>query len=158
MSATASSQNKEAVAPSQAINDIFRQAMLSYEEALKSGIQLQEESVKLWKELLTKLGSPEEFHAKLESLNSETFPAASNRMGAFLETFCRTSDQTLALFQKSLAPFQAASINDARSRIQDLLESSLTALRVNVHTALNTNAKIMAGWQELVGRVSPSAE
>ena len=58
MSATAT--KKESAATSEAINELFHEAMRSYEKALKSGIQLQEESVNLWKDLLTKLGSPEE--------------------------------------------------------------------------------------------------
>jgi hypothetical protein len=37
-------------------------------------------------------------------------------------------------------------------RVQDLIESSLSTLRVNVHSALNTNAKIIADWKELVDR------
>ena len=40
------------------IDEVFHEAMRSYEKALKSGIQLQEGSVNLWKDLLTKLGSP----------------------------------------------------------------------------------------------------
>ncbi|HYY29658.1 MAG TPA: hypothetical protein VE860_17070 [Chthoniobacterales bacterium] len=54
-------------ATSGTIDEVFHEAMRSYEKALKSGIQLQEESVNLWKDLLTKLGSPEELQAKRNS-------------------------------------------------------------------------------------------
>jgi len=37
-----------------------------------------------------------------------------------------------------------------------LIESSLIALRANVHSALNTNAKIIALWKELVDRFGPA--
>ncbi|MEI6349506.1 MAG: hypothetical protein WCP06_00195 [Verrucomicrobiota bacterium] len=161
MSATSTaSKEKEKVTsmpmPSQSINEVFHESMLSYEKALKSGIQLQEESINLWKDLLTKLGSPEEFQAKLESLNSDVFPAARKRLEEFVETFNRTSNQTLDLFQKSLSLYQATSLTDAQRRVQELLECSLTTLRVNVHTALNTNAKIMTSWKELVDRFGPA--
>jgi hypothetical protein len=43
-------------------------------------------------------------------------------------------------------------LSRAQRRVQDLIESSLTALRVNVHSAMNTNAKIIADWEELVDR------
>ena len=143
-------------ASSQAINEIFHQAMLNYEKALKSGIQLQEESVNLWKDLLTKLGSPEEFQSKLESLNRSAFPTARKRLEEFVETFNQSSNQTLDLFEKSMGVYQSSSVTDAQRRIQDLLECSLTTLRVNVHTALNTNAKIMTSWKELVDRFGPA--
>jgi hypothetical protein len=39
--------------------------------------------------------------------------------------------------------------------MQDLIESSLTTLRVNVHSALNTDAKIITDWKELADRFGP---
>jgi len=162
MSATTSAKKETAgQAASQAadmISNLFHEAMSNYEKALKSGIQLQEESVTLWKSLLTKLGSPEEFQAKLESLNASVFPAARKRMEEFLEEFTRTSNQTLDLFEKSLRVYQSTSITDAQRRIQDLMESSLSALRVNVHSVLNTNAKIMTSWKEMVDRFGPAVK
>jgi hypothetical protein len=154
--ATATEEKEKVVLPSQAINEVFREAMLSYEKALKSGVQLQEESVNIWKDLLAKLGSPDEFQTKLEALNSNVFPAARRRLEEFVETFNRTSNQTLDLFEKSLGIYRATSITDAQGRIQDLLEASLTTLRVNVHTVLTTNAKIMTSWKEMVDRFGPA--
>jgi transcriptional regulator of heat shock response len=139
-------------------NVAFQEAMRSYEKALAAGIQLQEESVNLWKELLSKLGSPEEFQAKIESMRADAFPKARERMEEFVETFNRMSNQTIDLFEKTLSVYQAASVPDAQRRMQDLIESSLTALRIDVHSALNTNAKIITDWKELVDRVGPSAK
>ena len=107
MSATDS--KKESGARSESIDELFHEAMRSYEKALKSGIQLQEESVNLWKDLLTKLGSPEEFQAKLESMTADVFPKARQRMEEFVDTFNRTSNQTIDLFEKTLGVYQATS-------------------------------------------------
>jgi len=149
--------NKAKAATSQTTNEFF-QALRSYETALKSGIQLQEESVNLWKELLTKLGSPEEFQAKFESMTAYVLPEARKRMEEFVETFNRTSNQTIDLFEKTFGVYHATSPTDAQRRLQDLIESSLTALRANVHSALNTNANIIASWKELADRFGPAPE
>ncbi len=69
---SAADSKKESGARSDSIDELFHEAMRSYEKALKSGIQLQEESVNLWKDLLTKLGSPEEFQAKRSSRRSSS--------------------------------------------------------------------------------------
>ena len=140
---------KATAATPETIDEVFHEAMRSYEKALKSGIQLQEESVNLWKDLLTKLGSAEEFQAKLASMTADAFPKARKRMEEFVETFNRTSNQTIDLFEKTLGVYQATSVTDAQRRVQDLIESSLSALRANVHSAMNTNAKIIASWREL---------
>jgi hypothetical protein len=150
---------KKATAPIAATTDeVFHEAMRSYEKALKSGIQLQEESVNLWKDLLTKLGSPEEFQAKLESMTADAFPQARKRMEEFVETFNRTSNQTIDLFEKTLGVYQATSVTDAQRRMQDLIESSLNSLRVNVDSALNTNAKMITSWKEPVDRFGPGVK
>jgi len=155
---SAEATKKATAATAATIDEIFHEAMGSYEKALKSGIQLQEESVKLWKDLLTKLGSPEELQAKLESMATDAFPKARERMEEFVETFNRTSHQTIDLFEKTLGVYQATSVTDAQRRVQDLIESSLTTLRVNVHSALNTNAKIIASWKELADRFGPAVK
>ena len=149
---------KATAATSATIDELFHEAMRSYEKALKAGIQLQEESVNLWKDLLTKLGSAEQFQAKLEAMRADAFPQARVRMEEFVETFNRTSNQTIDLFEKTLGVYQATSVTEAQRRVQDLIESSLTTLRANVHSALNTNAKIIASWKELVDRFGPAVK
>jgi hypothetical protein len=145
-------------ATSETIDKVFQEAMRSYENALKSGIQVQEESVNLWKDLLTKLGSPQDFQAKLESMTADAFPKARERMEEFVETFNRTSSQTVSLFEKTLSVYQATSVPEAQRRMHDLIESSLATLRVNVHSALNTNAKLIASWKELADRFGPAVK
>src|SRR6202049_4781443 len=111
---SAEATKKSTAATAETIDGVYHEAMRSYEKALKSGIQLQEESVNLWKDLLTKLGSPEEFQAKLESITADAFPQARKRMEEFVETFNRTSNQTIDLFEKTLGIYQATSVPDAR--------------------------------------------
>jgi len=156
MSATRT--KKATAATSETVAELFHEAMRSYEKALTAGIQLQEESVNLWKDLLSKLGSPEEFQAKLESMRADAFPQARKRMEEFVETFNRTSNQTIDLIRKTLGVYQATSVPEAQRRVQDLIESSLTALRTNVQSALNTDAKIITDWKELVDRFGPAAK
>jgi murein L,D-transpeptidase YcbB/YkuD len=146
---SATDTKKATAATSENINEVFHEATRSYEKALKAGIQLQEESVNLWKDLLSKLGSPEEFQAKFESMTKEAFPKARVRMEEFVETFNRTSKQTIDLLEKTLSVYQATSVPEAQRRL-------MTALRVNVQSALNTNAKIIADWKELVDRFGPA--
>ena len=140
---SAEATKKSTAATAETIDEVYHEAMCSYEKALKSGIQVQEESVHLWKDLLTKLGSPEEFQAKLESMTADAFPQARKRMEEFVETFNRTSNQTIDLFEKTLGVYQATSVSDGQRRVQDLIESSLSALRVNVHSALRDRKSVV---------------
>ena len=49
-------------------------------------------------------------------------------------------------------------VADAQRRVHDIIESSLSALQVNVDSALKTNAKIITDWKELVDRFGPERE
>jgi hypothetical protein len=88
----------------------------------------------------------------------EVMRSYEKRREEFVETFNRTSNQSIDLFEKTLGVYQATSVPDAQRRVQDLIESSLTTLRANVHSALNTNAKIIASWKELADRFSPAVK
>src|SRR5208282_281927 len=88
----------------------------------------------------------------------EAMRCYEKRREEFVETFNRMSNQTIDLFEKTLGVYQATSVTDAQRRVQDLIESSLSALRANVHSALNTNAEIIASWKELVDRFGPAVK
>ena len=74
------------------------------------------------------------------------------RIKEFVETFNRTNRQTIDLLEKTLSLYQATSVADAQRRVYDIIESSLSALQVNVDSALKTNAKIIADWKEVADR------
>ena len=65
------------------------------------------------------------------------------------------SNQTIALFEKTLGVYQATSVTDAQRRVLDLIETSLTTLRISVHSTLKTNTEIIASWKDLVDRFGP---
>jgi hypothetical protein len=92
----------------------------------------------------------------IDEVCQEAMRCYEKRREEFVETFNRMSNQTIDLFEKTLDVYQAPSVPDAQRRVQDLIESSLSALRVNVHGALNTNAKIIASWKELADRFGPA--
>ena len=72
------------------------------------------------------------------------------RREEFVETFNRMSKQTVDLFEKTLGIYYATSVPDAQRRVHDIIESSLSALQVNVDSALQTNVKVIADCTELV--------
>jgi hypothetical protein len=92
----------------------------------------------------------------IDEVCQEAMRCYEKRREEFVETFNRMSDQTIDLFEKTLGVYQAASVPDAQRRVEDLIDSSLSALRVNVHSALSTNAQVIASWKELADRFGPA--
>ena len=146
----------EAAKPSEAINDLFHQAMLDYEKALEAGIQLQEQSVKFWEDILAQTGSMEALQTKLESLSAEVFPRARKGLEDCIEAVSmnlmlanRASDQALDLFSRAASVLQSTSISEAQGRLQSLIDHSITATHNDVQRVLNTNARVFGWWAEM---------
>jgi hypothetical protein len=130
-------------------NEAIQDALKFYEEALKSGIQLQEDSLKLWKDVLNQVGSPEDLKKKLEELMHEALPKSKERMEDTVSLFQKNAAQCTELFGKTLNVYQSGSLAEGQTRLQDLVESSLSALRGNVNALVETNTQIMTGWDSV---------
>ena len=146
----------KATPPSEVINDLFHEAMLGYEKALKSGIKLQEDSLKCWNDMFAQAGSLDTVQNKMESLSAEVFPMARKGLEEGVETLSlsmmlanRTGSQALELLTKALAIYQATSVAEAQLRFRDLVDRSLDATQGDVQNILNTNTRIIRWWKDL---------
>ena len=132
--------------------EAFQDALKFFEDALKSGIQLQEESIKLWKDVLGQVGSPEELKRKLEMLTKDTIPMNRQRLDSMSKVFQDSAKQCSDLFSKTVGLCQATSPTEGQERLQDLVESSLSALRSNVHAVVDMNSQVMKSWDDLLNK------
>lgn len=132
--------------------EAVQDALKFFEDALKSGIQLQEESVKLWKDVLEQAGSPEELKKKLESLTKESLPLNKERLDNITKVFQDSAKQCTDLFSKTVGLYQVSSPAEGQERLQDLVESSLSALRSNVHSVVDMNSQITKSWDDLLNK------
>ena len=139
-------------ATAESTQEVFKEALKFYEDALKSGIELQEESLKTWKDLLNQVGSPEDLKKKLEALTKDVFPKNSARIEDISKVFQENAKQCTDLFSKTVGVYQSSSLNEGQDRIQDLMESSLTAMRSNVHSVVDTNSQVMKIWNNLLNK------
>jgi len=132
--------------------EAFQDALKFFEDALKSGIQLQEESVKLWKDVLGQVGSPEELKKKLETITKDAIPGNRERLDSMTKVFQDSAKQCSDLFGKTVGLCQSGSPSEGQERLQDLAESSLSALRSNVHAVVDMNSQVMKSWDDLLNR------
>ena len=153
--ATFQKQKEKEATPSQTINEVLQEAMLSYEKALKSGIQFQEESVNLWKDLLSKIGTPETLKNQMETLNSEVYTDTRKSLEEIIATFNRSSTKTIELFQKAFNGQPSNSLKETQEQLQELVENSLSNLHSNMQAALSMNAKILNSWKEIATNLVP---
>lgn len=139
---------------SDSAQDLMKDAIKLYEEALKNGIQLQEESLELWKSILNQVGTPDELKDKIDEMTGGVFPETRKKMEDIFKVFQDNMSQSTELFNKAMGVCKASSFEDGQARVQDLMESSLGAMRSNVQTVLDTNSKMVTSWTELVEKTT----
>ena len=129
--------------------DLFEEAYKNYEQALKTGIKVQEDTVKMWKDLLSKAGTPAEFQSKFTEMAEDVFPTAKKRMDEALKTVEENYKTSTELLQQALQVWQPGSVAETQNRIRGLWETSLSAARNNVQTVVKTNQQILDAWTGL---------
>ena len=102
--------------------DLFEGAYKSYEQALKTGIKVQEDTVKMWKDLLSKTTSPNDLQAKFTEM-------ATCQPG----TMAETQNRLRGLWESSLAA--------SRTNVQAVMKANQQILDVWTGLAANGSKK-----------------
>lgn len=131
-------------------SDLFEEVFKSYEKSLKTGIKIQEDSVKMWKDLLSNAATPTEFQKKIGEAADEILPAARKRMEEALRTVEENYKVSTDLMQQAFQVWQPGSADEMQNRIRQLWESSLSAARTNAQSIVKTNQQILDVWTGMV--------
>ena len=133
------------------VSEMFDQAMKNYEQALRTGLKLQEETGKWWINLFNQSGSPQDASKQFVS---EVIPAAQKRFGECVELLEQNSRAGFDLLKKGMETTQTASVGDTQTKWVDYCERSLKTLRTNAQAVADINAKAIDSWIEFVKKTS----
>jgi len=135
--------------------ELFEQAMKNYEQALKTALKLQEDSVKVWTGLLNQPAAPQDLQKRVKALTDEVIPQTQKNIEENLKLVEQSSRTSIELLKKAAATAQATTVQDAQSRFLNFCEASLNAMRDTTVAVTQTNAKTLESW---VGYVRKSVE
>ena len=126
--------------------DQFEQAVRNYEQALKTGVRLQEDCGKWWTDAFTQTTGPQDWEKAASSVLNEVFPAAQKNVEETLRLMEQNSRASLDLFKKATETFQSTSVADGQARVQKLWQTSLDLLHQNAQAMTQTNARLVETW------------
>ena len=130
--------------------DLFDEAFKTYEQTLTTGIKIQEETVNLWKTVLSDSPTPTELQKRISAMVDDGFPTAKKRMDESLRSLEEQYKVGSELMQKAIQVWQPGTVADSQNRIRDLWESSLTAVRNNAQSLVKANQQILDFWTGVV--------
>jgi hypothetical protein len=140
------------------VSELFEQAMKNYEQALRTGVKLQEEAGRCFTNLFNQTTVPQEWQKKVNAAIEETFPVAQKNLEENLKFMEQNSRVSLDLFKQAAEAAQSVSFADAQAKLQKLWQSSLNALQNNAQAIAQANSKFMESCTAFVRKgVEPTA-
>ena len=134
------------------ISGLVEQSMKNYEQALQAGLKIQEESSKWWNDCMAQTAAPADWQKRWNAAAMDTIPVVQKRMEESLRLLDQGSRTSLELLKQALQIAGTDSTANAQSKMQELWEASLQALRNNGQAVSQANAKVMESWMQLFTR------
>ncbi len=144
---------KETPRDSEKTAEMTNQAMKNYEQALRTGLKMQEEAVKWWSGMITHATTAQDWQNKLNNvanLANEVMPMAQKGMEEVLDLFEKNSRTGNELMKKAVEAAQAPVIADSQSKWMDVFTSSLGAMRSNAEAFTQMSTKAIDSWINFV--------
>jgi hypothetical protein len=144
-------QNMTTEGKTKPVSDLFEQALKNYEQALKTGLKLQEESAKVYLGSLC-CGPAADVQKKIKAVSDETIPQIEKAVDEALEVLEKNSRTGVALLKKAVAATQTTSAQDAQVRSLALYEGCVDAIRENALALAQATNKAAESWFGYVRR------
>jgi hypothetical protein len=136
------------------VTELVEQAMKNYEQALKTGLRVQEESARWCAGLLNQTLSPQDWQRKMKGMADDVLPQTQKSVEESLKLIEKNSRMTLELLKKASAAAQSATPQEAQTRFLNLWEASITAIRETAQTVAQANTKALDSWMEFVRKTA----
>lgn len=138
-------------------SDLYEQAVKNYEQALKTGVRLQEECGKWWTNVLNRATRPQDWQKNVTSALNETFPAAEKSMEETLKLMEQSSRRSLDLFKQAAETAQSTSVAEGQARVQKLWQTSLDLLQQNSQAMTQANTRLVETWTHFARKSADGA-
>jgi hypothetical protein len=131
--------------------DLFKQAMGSFETALRTGMKLQEDSVHRCVEILRNVGSPLEWERTVPSQVAKAIGAMQENVAQSIRFMNENAEQTVNLMETALKLHRA----DAPANEEEgyFWTYALNAMRTNADIIQQANTHVMESWAQLAKEV-----
>jgi hypothetical protein len=137
-------------------SDLFRQAMGSFETALRTGTKLQEESVQRCVEILRDVGSPMEWERTSPAKVTKAIAAIQQNVDQSIRYMDENAQQTVSLMEMALETHRANS--DDGDEDGYFWTYALHAMRTNAQIIRQANTNVLESWGALAKEVLERVE
>jgi len=131
-------------------NELFDQAIETFEVAVKTGAKVQEETAQWFVDLMGGLSSPQEWQKKAEAVAKQVIPATQKNLDEALKAMNENARESLDLLKKAFEAGQSESVSEAQAKMYQVWESALASTRANTQAVVQANARVIESYAELL--------
>jgi len=135
------------------VADMADKAMKNYEQALRTGLKLQEEAGKWWTGVLNQSTSAQDWQKRATNwttMATGVMPAAQKRMEDVLELMEKSSRTGAELVKKAVDAAQTPVIAESQAKWLDFWTASLGAARSNAEALTQIHTRAIDSWIDFV--------
>lgn len=136
---------------------LFDQAVETFESAVRAGVRLQEDTIKLYMDTLTEAGAPQDWQANTQKALKEVLPKLQKNAEEAVDALNRGTKESLELLQRAFEAAQITTPEEFQHKTRELWESSLGVLRSNAQTLVQANARALETWSSMFTKRPQSA-
>jgi hypothetical protein len=135
-------------------SELFDQALKNYEQALRTGVKLQEEAGKCWARIANQAASPQDLQKQINSLANDVIPATQKSLEGYLDLLEENSHASVDLLKKGLESVQATGLAESQGKLIEFCEGTLKSLKTNAQAVVDLNSEAMDSWLNLVKKAA----
>jgi len=135
------------------LSEAADKAMKNYEQAVRTGLKLQEEAAHLWTNLLNQSASPQDWQKRFSgatAVANGVLPAAQKRMEEVLDLMEQNTKASTELFKKAADVCQTSTLPECQSKWLDLCTASVDLARSNFEAITQINSRAVDSWLNYV--------
>lgn len=136
------------------VSEMLDQGLKNYEQALRTGLKLQEEAGQCWTKLLGQAASHQDLQKQIALLASDVIPATQKLMESCLELLEQNSRASVDLLKRGMESARTANYADTQGKAAEFCESSLKSLKANAQAIVDINTKAIESWIAFVKKAT----
>ncbi len=135
------------------MSEMADKALKNYEQALRTGLKMQEEAGKWWSSMFNQATVAQDWQKRLNSMTgmaSSFIPMAQRRMEDVISLMEKNSKTGAELVRKAVDAAQTPVIAESQAKWMDFWTSSMGAVRSNTAAVSELSGKVIDSWIEFV--------
>jgi len=143
------------------MSDMADTAMKNYEQAIRTGLKLQEEAGRWWSSMFNQANLTQEWQKRLNNMSgvaNTLVPMAQRRMEEVMTLMEKNSRTSAELVKKAVDAAQTPVVSESQAKWMEFWTSSLGAVRSNTEALTEISTKAIDSWIDFVRKNTEVSE